>query len=83
MLASLSDQVSECLRHAEDCVQQATSQTDPKSRQDYLIIGACWLKLSSELSKLADFSNLKRQGQQFTAPAKLDEGIEKEAFPAH
>jgi len=83
LLESLSDQVRECLRQAEDCVQRAASQTDPKLRRDYLIIGACWLKLSSELSKLADFSNLKRQGQQFTAPAKLDEGIEKEAFPAH
>jgi hypothetical protein len=83
MLVSLSDQVSECLRHAEDCVQQATSQTDPKSRQDYLIIGACWLKLSSELWELANSSEPKRQGQQFTAPAKLDEGMGEEAFPVH
>jgi hypothetical protein len=60
MLGSLSDQVRECLRHAEDCVQQAASQTDPKLRQDFLIIGACWLKLSSELSELlANFSKSK------------------------
>jgi hypothetical protein len=53
----MSNQVRECLRHAEDCVQQAASQTDPKLRQDYLIITACWLKLSRELSELpADFS---------------------------
>jgi hypothetical protein len=50
MLESLSDKVRECLRHAEDCVQQATSQTDPKLRQHFLILGACWLKLGSELS---------------------------------
>jgi hypothetical protein len=50
MLGSLNNQVSECLRHAEDCVQQAASQTDPKLRQDYLIIATCWLKLSYELS---------------------------------
>ena len=41
----LSNQVRECLRHAEDCMQQAATQTDPKIRQDYLIMGACWLKL--------------------------------------
>jgi len=60
MLESLSDQVRECLRHADDCVQQAASQTDPKLRQDYLIIAACWLKLCYELSdRLADFSKSK------------------------
>jgi len=78
MLGSLNNQVSECLRHAEDCVQQAASQTDPKLRQDYLILGACWLKLSSELSELAEFAVPKRQGQEFTTPTKLDE-----AAPAH
>jgi len=50
MAENLSSQVRECLRHAEDCVQQAASQTDPKLRRNYLIIGACWLKLSYELS---------------------------------
>jgi hypothetical protein len=50
MLESLNDHVRECLSHAEDCVQQAAAQTDPKLRRNYLIIGACWLKLSYELS---------------------------------
>ena len=50
MAEDLSSQVRECLRHAEDCVEQAGSQTDPKLRRNYLIIGACWLKLSYELS---------------------------------
>ena len=60
MLSSLSDQLRECVCHAEDCVQQSASQTDPKLRRDYLIIGACWLKLSYELSdQLADFSKSK------------------------
>ena len=51
MLSSLSDQLCECLRRAEDCAQQAASQTDPKLRQNFLIITVCWLKLSYELSK--------------------------------
>jgi hypothetical protein len=60
MLESLSNQVRECLRHAEDCVQQAVSQTDPQLRRDYLIIAACWLKLSYELlQRLANFSKSK------------------------
>jgi hypothetical protein len=64
----LSDHVRECLRHAEDCLQQAASLTDPKLRQDYFIIAGCWLKLSRELSELpADFS----------APAKLKKGMEE------
>jgi len=84
MLENLSNQVRECLRHAEDCVQQAASQTDLKLRRDYLIIGACWLKLSSELSEqLANFSKPKRHDQQFTAPAKLDEGMEEDVSPIH
>jgi hypothetical protein len=65
----LSDRVRECLRHGEACMQQAAIQTDPKLRQDYLIITACWLKLIRELERL---------DQQFTAPAKLKEGREEE-----
>jgi hypothetical protein len=80
----LSNDVRECLRHAEDCMQQAATQTDPKLRRDYLIIGACWLKLIRELSELpADFAKPERQGQQFGAPAKLKEGMEEGTFPAH
>jgi hypothetical protein len=74
----LSDQFRECLRHAEDCMQQAASQTDPELRKHYLIIGACWLKLSQQLSELpADFLKPKRQDQQFTAPAKVKGGVEE------
>jgi hypothetical protein len=54
MLESLSDQVRECIRQAEDCVQQAASQTDPQLRRNYLIATACWLKLSHELSEFAN-----------------------------
>jgi hypothetical protein len=74
--AILSNQVRECFRHAQDCMQQAAIQTDPKLRRDYLIIGACWLKLIREVSELpAEFS----QGQQFTAPLKGRQGGEN--FP--
>jgi hypothetical protein len=60
MLGSLSNHVSTCLRHADDCLQQAALQTDTELRQDYLITAAFWLKLSYELSdQLANFSKSK------------------------
>ena len=63
MLESLSDPVRECLDHAEDCLQRAASQTDPEPRRHFLIIGACWLKLGSELSEpLANYSNIETGG---------------------
>ena len=64
----LSDRVRDCLRHGEECVRQAAVQTDPKLRRDYLIIAACWVKL---------IRVLELQDQQFTAPAKLKEGVEE------
>jgi len=58
-------------------MQQAASQTDPKLRRDYLIIGSCWLKLSQELSEMsADFSKP-------TAPARPKEGMEGGISLAH
>jgi hypothetical protein len=59
MLVSLSDQVRECLGHAEDCARQAASQSDPRLRQDFLEMEARWLKLARiyELTEqLTDFS---------------------------
>jgi hypothetical protein len=80
----LSNQVRECLRHAEDCMQQAATQTDPKLRRDYLIIGSCWLKLIREISDLpADFSKPEVQDQQFTMSAKLKESMEAGTVPTH
>jgi hypothetical protein len=62
----LSNQVRECFRHAEECMQQAAIQTDPKLRRDYLIIGSYWLKLIREISELpANFSKPERQDRQF------------------
>jgi len=73
----LTNQVRECLRHVEDCMQRAAVETDPKLRRDYLIIGSCWLKLSQELSEMsADFSKP-------TARAKPKEGMEGGISLAH
>jgi hypothetical protein len=63
MLVSLSDQVRECLRHAEDCARQASSHSDPRLRQDFLEMEARWLKLARSYEfteRLADFSKSNR-----------------------
>jgi hypothetical protein len=63
MLVSLSDQVRECLRHAEGCAQQAASQPDARLRQNFLDMEARWLQLARgyELTeRLADFSKSRR-----------------------
>jgi hypothetical protein len=59
----VSDQVHECLRHAESCSRLAASQSDLKLRQDLLEAEALWLKLghSYELTeRLADLSKFRR-----------------------
>ena len=46
MLNTLSEQVRECLRHAEDCAQRAAAQADPKLKQDFLQLEQKWLSLA-------------------------------------
>jgi hypothetical protein len=42
MLSNLSEEVRECLEHAEDCARQAAAQTDPKLKQDFLVMERRW-----------------------------------------
>ncbi len=36
MLENLSEDIRDCLRHAEDCAREAGEQFDPALRQDFL-----------------------------------------------
>jgi hypothetical protein len=58
MLNNLSEQVRECLRHAEGCAQRAAAQADPKLKQDFLQLEQKWLSLarSFQLTELTAFS---------------------------
>ena len=59
MLDDLSEQIRECLRHAEDCARQAAAQTCPKLKADFLDMKRRWLFLarSYEFSeRVATFS---------------------------
>ena len=46
MLNNLSEQVRECLQHAEDCARQAAAQTCPKVKADFLDLERRWLNLA-------------------------------------
>ena len=46
MLNNLSEQIRECLQHAEDCARQAAAQTDQKLKQNFLDKERRWLMLA-------------------------------------
>ena len=45
VLNNLSEQIRDCLQHAEDCAQRAAAQTDPRLREDFLRLEKRWLDL--------------------------------------
>jgi hypothetical protein len=49
MLNNLSEQIRECLQHAEDCARNATAQTDPGLREDFLRLEKRWLDLARSM----------------------------------
>ena len=64
---NLSEQIRDCLRHAEDCARKAAAQTDSELKQDFLVMERRWLflarsygfterltKLSNETKRQAD-----------------------------
>ncbi len=46
MLQNLSQQVRECLQHAEDCAHRAKVEPDPNPQRDYLMMERRWLSLA-------------------------------------
>jgi hypothetical protein len=46
MLNNVSEQIRECLRHAEDCARKAAAQTDPTLKADFLVMERRWLSLA-------------------------------------
>jgi hypothetical protein len=68
MLNNLSEQIRECLQHAEDCARKAAAQTDPKLKEDFLDMERRWLFLARSYEfteRISDFSaETKRQAKQ-------------------
>jgi hypothetical protein len=67
MLNNLSEQIRECLQHAEDCARKAAAQTDPKLKEDFLDMERRWLFLARSYEfteRISDFSaETKRQAK--------------------
>ena len=59
MLKNLSEEIRECLQHAENCVRKAAAQSCPKLKQDFLELERRWLYLARSYEfteRLTDFS---------------------------
>ena len=64
MLNNLSEQIRECLQHAEDCARQAAAQADQKLKQDFLDSERRWLVLAQSYEftqRLDDSGEAKRK----------------------
>ena len=65
MLNNLSEQIRECLQHAENCARKAAAQTDSKIREDFLELERRWLFLARSYEfteRLGDFSDEAERG---------------------
>ena len=60
MLNNLSEQIRECLQHAENCARKAAAQTNSKLKEDFLEMEQRWLFLARSYEfteRLGDFSD--------------------------
>jgi hypothetical protein len=73
MLNSMSEQIRECYRHAEDCARKAAAQADPMLKRDFLDLERRWLVLARSYEfteRLTDFSDETKRKED-----KLHPGI--------
>jgi hypothetical protein len=72
MLNNLSEQIRDCLQHAEDCARKAAAQTDPTLKADFLDLERRWLVLArsydfterlNSFSKYSPKPNIKPNGK--------------------
>ena len=60
MLNNLSEQIRNCLQHAEECARQAAAETDQKLKHDFLDMERRWLVLAQSYEftqRQGDFSH--------------------------
>ena len=69
MFLNESEQVSECVRHAEECARQAKAQTNPKFQQDFLDLERRWLRLARSYERSSGSSS-HQQGVTLEAAGK-------------
>ena len=72
VLDNLSEQIRQCLQHAEECGRRAAVQNDAKLKQDFWVLERRWLSLARSYEftqRLGDFSNeTKRQTDKLPKP---------------
>ena len=70
-----TDQIRDCFRQAEECAQQSNAQTDPKLKQQFLLLARLWLTLANRLNlkSPADLSD-KLQAPTIEREAEEDWG---------
>ena len=59
VLNNLSEQIRECLQHAEDCARKVAAETDQKIKADFMDLERRWLLLARSYEfteRLTDFS---------------------------
>ncbi len=82
MLQNLSQQVRECLRHAEDCAHRTKVEPHPNLQRDYLMMERRWLSLARSYQfteQLDVFSkhNKKQSREADQALKRLTEAAER------
>ena len=73
MLNNVSENIRECLRHAEDCARKAAAQTDPSLKADFLDLERRWLILAESYDfteRLTDFSGEAKRRADRSPEAK-------------
>jgi hypothetical protein len=58
VINNLSEQIRECLQHAEDCARKAKGQTDPKLKNDFWALERRWLSLARSYEVTERLANL-------------------------
>jgi hypothetical protein len=73
LLNNLSEQIRECLQHADDCARRAAEQTCPTLKEDFLDLERRWLSLARSYEfcdRLDDFTaETKRRAGDLAKPA--------------
>ena len=87
MLNKLSEQIRECLEHAEDCAGKAAAQPDGSPlKQDFLYLEKNWRSLARSFQlgeQLTDFTNeTKRQASAPTTPFLRGQAFDPETIEA-
>jgi two-component sensor histidine kinase len=62
MLNNLSEEVRECLQHAEACARQAAAQTSAKLKEEFLDLERRWLALARSYEFADQLDDFCRRG---------------------